>query len=367
MSLSIGIVGLPNVGKSTLFNALTRAQNAVAANYPFSTVEPNHAVVPLPDERLTRLQAWVGVERAIPARVDFVDVAGLVKGAHKGEGLGNRFLGHIRHVDAIAQVVRCFDDDNVVHVNENPQPADDIAVINTELALADLQQLERRREKLEREVKGDGKLERDSWRWRGRSKLLSARASLLRDFEGRDHPDFIALDFEMRFLTSKPVIYVANVDEDGLQNGNRYLESAREIAAAEGALLITICAGLEQELASLSDEERAEYLSVYGLSGSSLERLISECYQLLGLISYFTFNEKETRAWTIGRGWTAPQAAGVVHSDMERGFIRAEVIPFAVFEQHRDRSAIKAAGLLQVEGRDYVVQDGDVILFRFNV
>ena len=366
MSLSIGIVGLPNVGKSTLFNALTRAQNAVAANYPFSTIESNHAVVPLPDERLIRLQSWVGVEQAIPARVDFVDVAGLVKGAHKGEGLGNRFLGHIRHVDAIAHVVRCFDDENVAHVNEKPHPADDIAVINTELALADLQQLERLLEKLEREVKGDRKL-LGQLEMARRVEAFIGDGKPLRNFDGRDAPDFAALDFEMRFLTSKPIIYVANVDEDGVQNGNSYLESAKEIAAAEGALLISVCAGLEQELSSLSDEERAEYLGMYGLTGSSLEGLISESYRLLGLISYFTFNENETRAWTIGRGWTAPQAAGVVHTDMERGFIRAEVIPYAVFERHQDRNAIKAAGLLQVEGRDYVVQDGDVILFRFNV
>jgi GTP-binding protein YchF len=366
MSLSIGIVGLPNVGKSTLFNALTRAQNAVSANYPFSTIESNHAVVPLPDERLTRLQSWVGVEQAIPARVDFVDVAGLVKGAHKGEGLGNRFLGHIRHVDAIAHVVRCFDDENVAHVSEKPHPADDIAVINTELALADLQQLERLLEKLEREVKGDRKL-LGQLEMARRVGAFVGDGKPLRDFDGRDDPDFAALDFEMRFLTSKPVIYVANVGEDGLNNGNSYLESAKVIAAAEGAQLISVCAGLEQELSSLSDEERIEYFSVYGLTGSSLEGLISESYRLLGLISYFTFNENETRAWTIRRGWTAPQAAGVVHTDMERGFIRAEVIPYAVFERHQDRSAIKAAGLLQVEGRDYVVQDGDVILFRFNV
>ncbi|MDE2635445.1 MAG: redox-regulated ATPase YchF [Chloroflexota bacterium] len=366
MSLSIGIVGLPNVGKSTLFNALTRAQNAVAANYPFSTIESNHAVVPLPDERLTRLQRWVGVERAIPARVDFVDVAGLVKGAHKGEGLGNRFLGHIRHADAIAHVVRCFDDDNVVHVNEAPRPADDIAVINTELALADLQQLERRLEKLEREVKGDRKLQGQLDMARQVEAFVGEGAPL-REFEGSDDPAFVELDSEMRFLTAKPVIYVANVDEDGLQYGNDYLTAAREIAAAEGALVLTVCAGLEQELAVLGDEERAEYLSMYGLSGSSLDRLIAESYRLLGLISYFTYNENETRAWTIGRGWTAPQAAGVVHTDMERGFIRAEVAPFAVFEQYQDRGAIRAAGLLQVEGRDYVVQDGDVILFRFNV
>lgn len=366
MSLSIGIVGLPNVGKSTLFNALTREQNAVAANYPFSTIEANHAVVPLPDERLTRLQGWVGAPEAIPARVDFVDVAGLVKGAHRGEGLGNQFLGRIRHVDAIAHVVRCFDDENVVHINAEPQPADDIAVINTELALADLGQLERRLEKLEREVKGDSKLQSQMAMAR-RVEAFLGRSEPLRNFAEREHPDFAALDFELRFLTAKPIIYVANIGEDGLRAGNAYLEAARAVAEEEGAQLIAVCAGLEEELAGLGDDERAEYLSVYGLRESSLELLIRESYRLLGLISYFTFNDKETRAWTIGRGWTAPQAAGMVHSDMERGFIRAEVIPFAVFEQHQDRNAIKAAGLLQVEGRDYVVQDGDVILFRFNV
>ncbi len=366
MSLSIGIVGLPNVGKSTLFNALTRAQNAVAANYPFSTIEANHAVVPLHDERLTRLQGWVGVPESIQTRVDFVDVAGLVKGAHKGEGLGNRFLGRIRHVDAIAHVVRCFDDENVAHVHEAPDPADDIEVINTELALADLQQLERRLEKLEREVKGDRKL-LPQLELARRVEAFIGAGQPLRNFDERDDPEFAALDFEMRFLTAKPIIYVANIGEEALREGNAWLDSARQIAAGEGAQLITVCAGLEQELASLSDEERADYLSVYGLEESSLEALISESYRLLGLISYFTFNENEVRAWTIRRGWTAPQAAGVVHSDMERGFIRAEVVPFAVFAEHQDRNAIRAAGLLQVEGRDYVVQDGDVIYFRFNV
>ena len=366
MSLSIGIVGLPNVGKSTLFNALTRAQNALAANYPFSTIEANHAVAPLADERLTRLQRWVGVEKAIRARVDFVDVAGLVKGAHKGEGLGNHFLGHIRHVDAIAHVVRCFDDENVVHVHAQPHPADDIAVINTELALADLQQLERQLEKLEREVKASRKLQPRLDMAR-RVEAFIGEGEPLRHFAGRDDPEFVALDFEMRFLTAKPVIYVANIGEDGLQSGNGHLEAAREVAAAEGSDLIAICASLEGEMAAMSDEERAEYLEMYGLAGSSLERLIRKSYDLLGLISYFTFNEDETRAWTIRRGWTAPQAAGVVHSDMERGFIRAEVIPFDVFEQYQDRNAIREAGLLQVEGRDYVVSDGDVILFRFNV
>ena len=366
MSLSIGIVGLPNVGKSTLFNALTRAQNALAANYPFSTIEANHAVVPLFDERLTRLGSWVGVENVIHARVDFVDVAGLVRGAHKGEGLGNHFLGHIRHVDAIAHVVRCFDDENVAHVHEQPHPADDIAVINTELALADLQQLERRLEKLEREVKATRKLQ-PRLEMARQVEAFIGDGEPLRNFDGRDDPEFVALDFEMRFLTAKPVIYVANIGEGSLQSGNAHLEAAREIAASEGSELIAICASLEVEMAAMGDEERAEYLDIYGLDGGSLERLIRKGYEILGLISYFTYNEKETRAWTIRRGWTAPQAAGVVHSDMERGFIRAEVIPFGVFERYQDRHAIREAGLLQVEGRDYVVSDGDVILFRFNV
>ena len=366
MSLSIGIVGLPNVGKSTLFNALTRAQNAAAANYPFSTIEANHAVVPLNDDRLTRLQTWVGVPDAIAARIDFVDVAGLVKGAHQGEGLGNRFLGRIRDVDAIAQVVRCFDDDNVVHVHESPDPADDIAVINTELALADLQQLEARLEKLEREVKGERKLLPQLEMARQLEDYLGA-GKPLRGFPKSDDAAYQALEREMRFLTAKPMIYVANIDEDALSDGNPWLEAAREIANAEGAQLISVCASLEAELASLSDDERGEYLSVYGLEESSLDALVSASYRLLGLISYFTFNESEVRAWTIRAGWTAPQAAGLVHTDMERGFIRAEVIPYAVFAAHQDRNAIRSAGLLQLEGRDYVVRDGDVILFRFNV
>ncbi len=366
MSLSIGIVGLPNVGKSTLFNALTRAQNAVAANYPFSTIESNHAVVPLPDARLARLRDWVNAAEAIQARIDFVDVAGLVQGAHKGEGLGNRFLGHIRDVDAIAHVLRCFADDNVVHVNAQPQPADDMQVVNTELALADLQVLERRLEKLEREVKGDRAL-RGQLDMARQAKAFIGEGAPLRAFPERDHADFRALNAELRFLTAKPVIYVANVDEDSLSAGNAWLQAAREIADEEGAQLLAVCASFEAELADLSAEERAEFLSAYGLGGGSLERLLGACYRLLGLISYFTYNEREARAWTIRRGWTAPQAAGIIHSDMERGFIRAEVIPYAVFEAYQDRSAIKAAGLLQAEGRDYVVQDGDVILFRFNV
>lgn len=366
MSLSIGIVGLPNVGKSTLFNALTRAQSAAAENYPFCTIDANQAVVPLPDARLTRLQGWVGVPQAIPARVDFVDVAGLVKGASHGEGLGNRFLGHIRDVDAIVHVVRCFDDENIVHVNAAPDPADDIAVINTELALADLQQLERRLEKLKRDVKGDRELLPILEIARKVETHVGA-GQPVRSFAERDEASFATLNQELRFLTAKPVIYLANVDEDGLQSDNAYLARTRQIAAAEGAEVIGVCASLESEIGGLSDEDRMEYLSLYDISESSLERLIRECYRTLGLISFFTFNENETRAWTIRDGWRAPQAAGVIHSDFERGFIRAEVIPFSVFEQYQDRSLIKSAGLMQVEGRDYVVCDGDVILFRFNV
>lgn len=366
MSLSIGIVGLPNVGKSTLFNALTRTHNAAAENYPFCTIDANHAILPLPDPRLTQLQGWVGLAQAIPARVEFVDVAGLVAGASQGEGLGNRFLGHIREVDAIVHVVRCFADDNVVHVNAMPDPEHDIAVIDTELALADLQQLEKRLEKLEREVKGDRELLPLLELARKVAAHIEA-GQPLRAFAERDDASFAALNQEMRFLTAKPVIYLANVDEDSLQSDNAYLATTRRIAQSAGAQAIAVCASLEAEIAVLSDAERAEYLSLYDMGAGSLERLMRECYRALGLISYFTFNERETRAWTIRAGWTAPQAAGVIHSDFERGFIRAEVIPFAVFAQYQDRNRIKTAGLMQVQGRDYVVQDGDVMLFRFNV
>ncbi len=366
MSLSIGIVGLPNVGKSTLFNALTRAQNAQAANYPFCTIEANKAVVPLPDKRLTDLQAWVGVGRAIAARVDFADLAGLVRGASQGEGLGNRFLGHIRDVDAILHVVRCFDDPNVVHVHAKPNPADDIAVIHTELALADLQQLERRLEKLERELKANKKLQ-PMLEMARQVEAHIAEGKPLSSFAGRDDPLFIALNQEMRFLTAKPVIYAANIDEDSLHADSPYLQSARQIAAAQAAEIITVCASLEEDMAALSDEERGEYLRLYDLKASSLEQLIHKSYRLLGLISYFTYNDSEVRAWTIRDGWTAPQAAGVIHTDFERGFIRAEVIPYEVFAAYKDRGAIKSAGLMQLEGHDYIVRDGDVIQFRFNV
>lgn len=366
MSLSIGIVGLPNVGKSTLFNALTKTQNAQAANYPFCTIEPNKAIVPVPDSRLDKLASMVEVEKSIYTTIEFVDVAGLVQGASQGEGLGNQFLGNIRDVDAILHVVRCFDDPNVVHISEKPAPQDDIGIINTELALADLQQIESKIEKLERQVKGDKSL-----------RPILDMAHTLQDYIGAgkplwSHPQrntdtFQALNREMRFLTAKPMIYVANVDEASLPEGNAYVQQTETVANQHNALTITLCAQLEQEMAGLTDDERHEYLELSGIEESGLEKVIRTGYKTLGLISYFSFNEEEAHAWTIHQGWTAPQAAGVIHSDFEQGFIRAEVVPFETFKQYGSWSAVREAGQMQLEGRDYIVKDGDVIYFRFNV
>lgn len=366
MSLSIGIVGLPNVGKSTLFNALTKEQNAEAANYPFCTIEPNKAIVAVPDERVDKLMDIAKVPGAIRATIEFVDIAGLVKGASQGEGLGNKFLGNIRDVDAILHVVRCFEDPNVVHVSAEPSPKDDIEVINTELALADLEQLERKIDRLEKEAKAN----KDA-------KPVLELAQKLADYIGtgepiwtypdRDSEDFKKLNSEMRFLTAKPILYVANVDEDSLSSENEYVKDARSVAEAQGAELIVLCAQLEQEMAGMTDEERQEYLASYGVAESGLEKVIRKGYNLLNLISYFTFNDKEVHVWTIQDGWQAPQAAGVIHTDFEKGFIRAEVIGFDTFVEYGDRNKIKEAGKIRVEGRDYVVQDGDLLLFRFNV
>lgn len=366
MSLNIGIVGLPNVGKSTTFNALTKEQNAQVANYPFCTILPNKAIVPVPDERVHRLAELVGVAQAIPATIEFVDIAGLVKGASQGEGLGNQFLGNIRDADAIIHVVRCFDDPNVVHVSAHPDPRADIEIINTELALADMQQLERKIERLEGQAKGDKTL-----------RPLLEMAHALHEHFGTGlpatqfgqwaDPACQALHQEMRFLTAKPVIYAANVDEDGLAQDNAYVREARAVVAEQGAQMIKLCARLEEEMAGLTDAERHEYLALSGVMESGLEKIIRMGYGLLGLISFFTFNKQEARAWTIRAGWMAPQAAGVIHTDFARGFIRAEVAPFALFAEYGSWTAVKAAGHLRIEGREYVVQDGDVIYFRFNV
>lgn len=367
MSLNIGIVGLPNVGKSTTFNALTRTQNATVANYPFCTIEPNKAVVPVPDERLERLAMLLDVPQAFQATIEFTDIAGLVAGASRGEGLGNQFLGTIRDADALVHVVRCFDDPNVVHVSEQPEPRADVEIINTELILADLQQLERKMERLEQQVKGDRKRFEPLLKMAHTLQAHLEGGAPIRTYLGRELAAFQTLNQEMRFLTGKPIIYVANVDEEGLAADNAYVQEVRAIAVEENAPVLKLCARLEEELATLSEEERQEFLALAGVEESGLNRLIRKSYQMLGLISYFSYNENEVRAWTIREGWTAPRAAGVIHTDFERGFIRAEVIPYETFVEHGSTAAVRAAGKLQSEGRDYVVEDGDVIYFRFNV
>ena len=366
MGLSIGLVGLPNVGKSTTFNALTKAQNALAANYPFATIEPNKAMVPVPDKRLDKLAELSKSKQTIYATVEFVDVAGLVKGASKGEGLGNKFLANIRDVDAVLQVVRCFDDDNVVHVSGKPDPRTDIDVINTELILADMQQLEKKLERLERQSKADK--EARAFYELGKDVLSYLEdAHMLTTYPNRESEEYRLLNQEMRFVSGKPMIFAANVSEDGLDEDNAYVQSTRQIAKEQGSPVIKLCAKLEEEMGGLSDTERDEFLAVSGIENGGLEQIIRTGYEMLGLMSYFTTGEKETRAWTIHKGWTAPQAAGVIHSDFERGFIRAEIAAYSTFVEYGGWVSLKEAGKMQLEGREYIVKDADVIVFRFNV
>lgn len=367
MSLSIGIVGLPNVGKSTLFNALTQAQNAEVANYPFCTIKPNRAIVPVPDDRLDRLAELLAVPNKIHATIEFVDIAGLVQGASHGEGLGNQFLGNVRDTAVLIHVVRCFDDPNVVHISAQPDPAADIAIINLELVLSDLEQLERKIEKLMRQVKGDRQLFGPLLTMAETLKSHLGAGKPINAFPDKENSAFANLNREMQFLTGKPVIYAANVDEDSLAEDNVYTEAARAIAAEHGVEFVKLGAQLEEAMIEMTVEERQEYLALSGVMESGLEQVIHKSFSALGLISFFTKNEREVRAWEIPQGWTAPQAAGAIHTDFERGFIRAEVIPFATFDQYGGETAVKAAGAMRVEGKDYIVQDGDVILFRFNV
>lgn len=366
MALSIGIVGLPNVGKSTVFNALTKAQYAEVANYPFCTIKPNRAIVPVPDRRLEKLAELTKAPETIYATIEFVDIAGLVKGASHGEGLGNQFLGNIRDTDAILHVVRCFDDPNVVHVSGEIYPREDIETVNVELALADLQQLERKIERLFGQVKGDKRLK----------PVLDMALSLKSCVEKgqpvslcaeQENELFQDLAKEMRFLTSKPTIYAANVDEESLTEDNSYVRQVREMAHELNSEVVKLCAKLEEELTGMSEEEQQEYLELSGIKESGLEQTIQRSYESLDLITFFTFNENEVRAWTIQKGWTAPRAAGVIHTDFERGFIRAEVLSYQTFDQYGSWGAARAAGALRLEGKDYIVQDGDVIFFRFNV
>ncbi len=364
MAVRCGIVGLPNVGKSTLFNALSSA-GAESANYPFCTIEPNVGVVPVPDERLDKLGDLARSARIVPTTIEFVDIAGLVAGASKGEGLGNQFLAHIREVDAIVHVVRCFEDENVVHVSGSVDPARDIEIIETELLLKDLETVEKRIDRTQKAAKsGDRKI---------REELAFYETALAHLGDGKparsfEHAPEQTPWFDSLFLlTSKPVLYAANVSEADLPDGNQYVGVVREIAEKEGARVVVVCAELEAQVAELDPSERRSFLEEMGLTRSGLEQLIQAAYDLLGLITFFTAGPKESRAWTIPRGTKAPQAAGVIHSDFERGFIRAETIKYDDYVRFGTEAAAREAGSMRSEGREYTVADGDVLLFRFNV
>lgn len=366
MGVGVGIVGLPNIGKSTTFNALTKAQNAQAQNYPFCTIEPNKAVVPVPDFRLSKLAKIVNPEKIQHSTVDFVDIAGLVKGASKGEGLGNQFLSNIRDVEVILHMVRCFEDGNITHVEGEINSLRDIEIIETELILADMQQLEKKQEKLTRQAKADKS---------ARAQLevaqkLSEHLDELKpvsNFEDKENIHFIELNKELRFLSNKPVIYGANVDEDGLLEDNLHVSQLKEHAQSVNAQVIVLCAKIEEEMVALDEDEAQEFLKELGISESGLDKIIRTSFEKLNLISYFTAGVKEVRAWTIKKGWLAPKAASVIHNDFEKGFIRAEVISYNDFISHNGEQGSKEAGKMRLEGKEYEVQDGDVMHFRFNV
>ncbi len=366
MGLSIGLVGLPNVGKSTTFNALTKAQNAEAANYPFCTIEPNKAVVPVPDARLDELAKIVSPERIQHSTLDFVDIAGLVKGASKGEGLGNKFLSNIRETEVILHIVRCFEDENVVHTEGGIDPLRDVEIIETELILADVEAITNRIERLKKQAKAD-KGAKALMEFAEKVAEFLADGKLARNFPEADSELFHTLNQELRLLTSKEIMYGANVDEDGLLEDNEHVLALVKHAEDNGCEVIKLCAKIEEELVGLDEDERDEFLKDLGVEESGLEQIIHKGFDKLGLMSYFTAGVKEVRAWTIRKNTTAPKAAAVIHNDFEKGFIRAEVIGYDDFVACGGEAKAKEAGKMRLEGKEYIVQDGDVMHFRFNV
>ncbi|EGQ2787454.1 redox-regulated ATPase YchF [Staphylococcus pseudintermedius] len=365
MALTAGIVGLPNVGKSTLFNAITKA-GALAANYPFATIDPNVGIVEVPDTRLTQLEAIVNPKRTVPTTFEFTDIAGIVKGASKGEGLGNKFLSHIREVDAICQVVRAFDDENVTHVAGRVNPIEDIEVINMELVLADLESVEKRLPRLEKMAKQKDKTAVNEVRILTRIKETLENGQPVRSLEFNDEDQKYVNQAQL--LTSKSMLYIANVGEDEINDvENDKVKAIREYAAQEDSEVIVISAKIEEEIATLDEEDKAMFLEELGIEEPGLNRLIRKTYDLLGLATYFTAGVQEVRAWTFKEGMTAPQCAGIIHTDFERGFIRAEVTSYEDFVAHNGEQSAKEAGKMRLEGKDYIMQDGDVVHFRFNV